>query len=162
MHCELMLWVQFPMILSYFDLKFPDYWFSWLTFSSSWCVVVGAQLNRKLCCVYMYMKFLIVMFISVALKLWTFGKTLGLEFVCCMLCRSVASRCEFFVWEFLLFGMVLMDELINIWQVPKPRIRFCQSCGGTTKQVIPDGEEKLRAVCSVCGKIHYENPKMVF
>ncbi|KAH7692065.1 FAD diphosphatase protein [Dioscorea alata] len=43
----------------------------------------------------------------------------------------------------------------------KPRIRFCQSCGGATKQVIPDGEEKLRAVCSVCGKIHYENPKMV-
>ncbi|KAJ0963863.1 hypothetical protein J5N97_028985 [Dioscorea zingiberensis] len=45
--------------------------------------------------------------------------------------------------------------------VHKPRIRFCQSCGGATKQVIPNGEEKLRSVCSVCGRIHYENPKMV-
>ncbi|XP_042378548.1 nudix hydrolase 23, chloroplastic-like [Zingiber officinale] len=42
-----------------------------------------------------------------------------------------------------------------------PKIRFCHSCGNPTKQVIPDGEEKIRAVCTVCSKIHYENPKMV-
>uniref|UniRef100_A0A1D1ZGG3 Nudix hydrolase 23, chloroplastic n=1 Tax=Anthurium amnicola TaxID=1678845 RepID=A0A1D1ZGG3_9ARAE len=45
--------------------------------------------------------------------------------------------------------------------VRKPRISFCQSCGGPTKQIVPDGEEKLRAVCTLCGRIHYENPKMV-
>lgn len=44
---------------------------------------------------------------------------------------------------------------------PKPKIRFCQSCGGPTKQDIPDGEEKTRAVCTLCGQIFYENPKMV-
>lgn len=43
----------------------------------------------------------------------------------------------------------------------KPSISFCQSCGGPTRQVIPDGEERTRAVCTLCGKIHYENPKMV-
>ncbi|THU55462.1 hypothetical protein C4D60_Mb11t06800 [Musa balbisiana] len=43
----------------------------------------------------------------------------------------------------------------------KPKICFCHSCGNPTKHVIPDGEEKIRAVCTVCGKIHYENPKMV-
>lgn len=46
-------------------------------------------------------------------------------------------------------------------QVHKSKIRFCQACGSPTKQVVPEGEEKLRAVCTVCGKIHYENPKMV-
>ncbi|XP_020092752.1 nudix hydrolase 23, chloroplastic-like [Ananas comosus] len=45
--------------------------------------------------------------------------------------------------------------------VHKSKIRFCQACGSPTKQVVPEGEEKLRAVCTVCGKIHYENPKMV-
>ncbi|XP_072977618.1 nudix hydrolase 23, chloroplastic-like isoform X1 [Typha angustifolia] len=45
--------------------------------------------------------------------------------------------------------------------VHKPKVSFCQACGNPTKQIIPDGEEKVRAVCTVCGRIHYENPKMV-
>ncbi|XP_020079959.1 nudix hydrolase 23, chloroplastic-like isoform X1 [Ananas comosus] len=45
--------------------------------------------------------------------------------------------------------------------VGNPNIRFCQACGSPTKQVIPDGEEKVRSVCTGCGRIHYENPKMV-
>lgn len=40
-------------------------------------------------------------------------------------------------------------------------VRFCQWCGGQTKHGIPDDEEKLRAICTVCGKITYQNPKMV-
>ncbi|MED6182347.1 Nudix hydrolase 23, chloroplastic [Stylosanthes scabra] len=40
-------------------------------------------------------------------------------------------------------------------------IKFCQWCGGPTKHDIPDGEEKLRAICTLCGKIAYQNPKMV-
>ncbi|XP_078446257.1 nudix hydrolase homolog 23 [Wolffia australiana] len=42
-----------------------------------------------------------------------------------------------------------------------PRIRFCLACGSPTSPVVPEGDEKLRAVCTACGKIHYENPKMV-
>lgn len=41
------------------------------------------------------------------------------------------------------------------------KINFCQLCGGPTKHEIPDGEEKMRAICTLCGKIAYENPKMV-
>nr|GMD44632.1 nudix hydrolase 23, chloroplastic isoform X1 [Ipomoea batatas] len=41
------------------------------------------------------------------------------------------------------------------------KIKFCQSCGGSMKHEIPDGEEKVRAICTVCGRIAYENPKMV-
>ncbi|XP_076928812.1 nudix hydrolase 23, chloroplastic [Bidens hawaiensis] len=41
------------------------------------------------------------------------------------------------------------------------KLNFCQSCGGPTKYEIPDGEEKERAICTLCGKIAYENPKMV-
>ncbi|KAI5426868.1 Nudix hydrolase 23 [Lathyrus oleraceus] len=40
-------------------------------------------------------------------------------------------------------------------------IKFCQWCGGSTKHDIPDGEEKLRAICTVCERIAYQNPKMV-
>ncbi|XP_077246963.1 nudix hydrolase homolog 23 [Tasmannia lanceolata] len=43
----------------------------------------------------------------------------------------------------------------------KPKISFCQSCGGPTKQVIPEGEERMRAVCTLCERVFYENPKMV-
>ncbi|KAK4757384.1 hypothetical protein SAY87_018685 [Trapa incisa] len=41
------------------------------------------------------------------------------------------------------------------------RVNFCQWCGGPTKHEIPDGEEKMRAICTLCGKIAYQNPKMV-
>ncbi|KAI9121956.1 hypothetical protein K1719_006645 [Acacia pycnantha] len=40
-------------------------------------------------------------------------------------------------------------------------IKFCQWCGGPTKHDIPEGEERLRAICTDCGKIIYQNPKMV-
>lgn len=40
-------------------------------------------------------------------------------------------------------------------------IKFCQWCGGSTKHDIPEGEEKLRAICTLCGRIAYQNPKMV-
>ncbi|KAL0346295.1 UNVERIFIED_CONTAM: Nudix hydrolase 23, chloroplastic [Sesamum radiatum] len=42
------------------------------------------------------------------------------------------------------------------------KINFCQWCGGPTKHEIPDGEEKTRAICTHCGKITYENPKMTY
>lgn len=43
----------------------------------------------------------------------------------------------------------------------KSKIHYCQVCGSPTKHTIPDGEEKIRAICTSCGRIHYENPKMV-
>uniref|UniRef100_A0A7N1A6J1 Nudix hydrolase domain-containing protein n=1 Tax=Kalanchoe fedtschenkoi TaxID=63787 RepID=A0A7N1A6J1_KALFE len=40
-------------------------------------------------------------------------------------------------------------------------IKFCQWCGAATKHEIPYGDDKPRAVCTNCGKIAYQNPKMV-
>ncbi|CAN6167930.1 unnamed protein product [Urochloa humidicola] len=45
--------------------------------------------------------------------------------------------------------------------VHKSKIKFCPACGSPTKLDIPDGDEKMRAICSSCGRVHYENPKMV-
>jgi len=59
-----------------------------------------------------------------------------------------------------LYRHVIFTLFITL-QARKPSISFCQSCGSPTQQVVPDGEERTRAVCTICGKIHYENPKMV-
>ncbi len=40
-------------------------------------------------------------------------------------------------------------------------IKYCAQCGHTTAYVIPQDDDKLRAVCSCCGSIHYENPKII-
>lgn len=42
-----------------------------------------------------------------------------------------------------------------------PKMSFCPSCGGPIEQQIPEGEHELRAVCTLCHRIHYQNPKMV-
>ncbi|PWZ38444.1 Nudix hydrolase 23, chloroplastic [Zea mays] len=62
--------------------------------------------------------------------------------------------------------LIVRSYLINLskplfLQVQKSKIKFCPACGSPTKLAIPDGDEKMRAVCSSCGGVHYENPKMV-
>ena len=37
-------------------------------------------------------------------------------------------------------------------------IKHCKSCGGEAPYRIPPDDNRERAVCSVCGTIHYENP----
>lgn len=40
-------------------------------------------------------------------------------------------------------------------------IDHCSVCGGPTKIVVPNGDNRERAVCQRCGHIHYINPKVV-
>jgi ADP-ribose/FAD diphosphatase len=40
-------------------------------------------------------------------------------------------------------------------------MQFCSGCGKTIERRIPSGEDRERHVCSACGIIHYQNPKMV-
>ncbi|KAH7289101.1 hypothetical protein KP509_31G057900 [Ceratopteris richardii] len=49
----------------------------------------------------------------------------------------------------------------SIYRVIGPKVSFCSKCGGPTEHCIPDGEERLRAICKSCGIVHYQNPKMV-
>jgi ADP-ribose pyrophosphatase YjhB (NUDIX family) len=45
--------------------------------------------------------------------------------------------------------------------IRKSLIKFCNSCGSAVIHRIPDGDSLTRAVCDVCGTIHYQNPKLV-
>lgn len=40
-------------------------------------------------------------------------------------------------------------------------IRFCNSCGASIEIAIPDGDTRERHVCNNCGRIQYQNPKIV-
>ncbi len=40
-------------------------------------------------------------------------------------------------------------------------MNYCNDCGATTHQTIPDGDNRQRHVCSGCETIHYQNPKVI-
>jgi len=40
-------------------------------------------------------------------------------------------------------------------------MNYCNDCGATTHQTIPDGDNRQRHVCSQCETIHYQNPKVI-
>jgi len=40
-------------------------------------------------------------------------------------------------------------------------MRFCPDCSAPTHKTLPDGDTLERDVCTDCGKIHYQNPKVV-
>lgn len=40
-------------------------------------------------------------------------------------------------------------------------MNYCSSCGEKIAQAIPQGDNRLRHVCSACGEIHYQNPRNV-
>jgi ADP-ribose pyrophosphatase YjhB (NUDIX family) len=42
-----------------------------------------------------------------------------------------------------------------------PEINFCSVCAAPVKSVIPPDDNRLRHVCTRCGTIHYQNPKLV-
>lgn len=40
-------------------------------------------------------------------------------------------------------------------------MKYCSACGGALAMVIPEGDNRPRAVCGNCGTVHYVNPKLV-
>jgi ADP-ribose pyrophosphatase YjhB (NUDIX family) len=40
-------------------------------------------------------------------------------------------------------------------------MKFCSSCGQPVARSIPAGDHLPRHVCSSCGVVHYENPKLI-
>lgn len=40
-------------------------------------------------------------------------------------------------------------------------MNYCSACGRPVTRVVPDGDDRPRAVCAACGRIHYENPVVV-
>jgi ADP-ribose pyrophosphatase YjhB (NUDIX family) len=42
--------------------------------------------------------------------------------------------------------------------IPLRRIKHCRVCGNPTEYRVPAEDNRDRAICTVCGEIHYENP----
>jgi ADP-ribose pyrophosphatase YjhB (NUDIX family) len=40
-------------------------------------------------------------------------------------------------------------------------MRYCSSCGGTVTYRVPKDDNRERAVCDACGRVHYRNPLVV-
>ena len=40
-------------------------------------------------------------------------------------------------------------------------MKFCSACGATVDYQVPEDDTRERAVCSNCGAIHYQNPKII-
>ena len=40
-------------------------------------------------------------------------------------------------------------------------MNYCGQCGASVERIIPAGDTKPRDVCSRCGHIHYENPRII-
>ena len=40
-------------------------------------------------------------------------------------------------------------------------MKFCSLCAAPLEERIPEGEDRLRKVCTACGEVHYVNPRMV-
>lgn len=40
-------------------------------------------------------------------------------------------------------------------------MNYCSHCGAPVTHTIPSGDNRHRYVCSACGTIHYQNPRMV-
>lgn len=40
-------------------------------------------------------------------------------------------------------------------------MRYCSTCGQPLEAIVPEGDDRTRAVCTSCGKVHYENPRTV-
>ena len=40
-------------------------------------------------------------------------------------------------------------------------MNYCSRCGHKLSRDIPPGDDRLRYICKVCGRVHYQNPKLV-
>ena len=40
-------------------------------------------------------------------------------------------------------------------------MKFCSTCGAAVASKIPDGDHLPRFVCTACGEIHYQNPRII-
>ncbi|MCA9754894.1 MAG: NUDIX hydrolase [Candidatus Eisenbacteria bacterium] len=40
-------------------------------------------------------------------------------------------------------------------------MNFCSRCGKPVQLLVPEGDDRKRHVCSVCGHIHYQNPHII-
>lgn len=42
-----------------------------------------------------------------------------------------------------------------------PALNYCSHCGHKLSRDIPPGDDRPRYICKACGRVHYQNPKLV-
>ena len=40
-------------------------------------------------------------------------------------------------------------------------MQYCCACGKPVTSAVPDGDNRVRAICTSCSTVHYQNPKIV-
>jgi ADP-ribose pyrophosphatase YjhB (NUDIX family) len=40
-------------------------------------------------------------------------------------------------------------------------MKYCSLCGGPVEMRVPPDDNRKRHVCTVCGEVHYQNPKLI-
>ena len=40
-------------------------------------------------------------------------------------------------------------------------MKYCPNCAAPVSSIIPDGDNRLRDVCTQCHSVHYQNPKII-
>ena len=40
-------------------------------------------------------------------------------------------------------------------------MKFCSDCAAPLVRLVPPGDQLARSVCTACGTVHYENPRIV-
>ena len=40
-------------------------------------------------------------------------------------------------------------------------MKFCSACSASVAYQVPEDDSRERAVCTECGTIHYQNPKII-
>jgi ADP-ribose pyrophosphatase YjhB (NUDIX family) len=58
-------------------------------------------------------------------------------------------------------GQFASTALLGTGTIPEFTMKFCPDCGQPVEARVPPGDNLPRAVCTVCGSIHYENPRVV-
>ena len=61
---------------------------------------------------------------------------------------------------FPLWRFRVSERMFGGWR-PVEIMNYCSECGNALEVNVPDGDNRPRHVCSSCGTIHYQNPKVV-
>ena len=40
-------------------------------------------------------------------------------------------------------------------------MKFCPDCAAPVVRLVPEGDHRLRDVCTACGHVHYQNPRII-
>lgn len=119
------------------------------TMMRSWCIGGSPSAIQRLQCILHHKSRVTSLSITPFLRYSMASRSRSFDTTKCSLTKSESDSAS------------LLSPTTVQSNIHKSKVNFCQICGGPTKDCIPEGDDKLRAVCTLCGNVFYENPKMV-